>query len=202
MELTQIKQASLQVYTDCNVTAFPLSCVSILNHYGLKLYSYTELGFKNPELYQICRKYSKDAFLYGSVICYNDEMSMERTRFTLMHELGHFILHTDNETAANQFASHLLAPRCIVEKSKLTNADDVSALFGISRKAAFFALDDVKSKGFERIPIDEKILEHFYSHDLQIYVYHVSECPICGSNIYNSIKDTCLQCKKLSIKSR
>lgn len=202
MELTQIKQAVLQVYKDCNVTDFPIPCVSILQHYGLKLYSYTELGFKNPNLHKMCRKYSKDAFLYGSVVCYNDEMPFERTRFTLMHELGHFILHSDDEAAANQFASHLLAPRCIIEKSKLTSPDDISVLFGISRKAAFFALDDIKRNDFERIPMDEKILKHFYSQELQIYIYHVSECPICGSNIYNSIKDTCLQCKKLSIKSR
>lgn len=214
MEISSIKKAILQIYKDCNIKSFPISCSTILNHYGLRVYSYHELKQKNQELYKICKDFSKDAFLYGSLICYNDEMPLVRRRFSLLHELGHYYLHTEDETTANQFASHLLAPRCILQKSGFTQLEDISVLFGISKEAATYALLDVNkhyhtgelalqsNNGLEEESIDHEMLEHFYNRDLQIYIYHISECPICGSNIYNSIKNTCLQCKKLSIKSR
>ncbi|SET33304.1 ImmA/IrrE family metallo-endopeptidase [[Clostridium] polysaccharolyticum] len=201
MNHTTIKQNILQLYQNCHIATFPVSCISILNQYNITCFSYKELTAKQPALSELCQKYSNDAFSYGNLVCYNDTMPIERIRFSLMHELGHLLLHSENETDANLFASHLLAPRCILKKSRLTQPKDISTLFGISREAAVYALKDLSKMDCSNT-IDEQLLEHFYSPKLGIYVYHISECPVCGSTIYNSIHNTCLQCKKLSIKSR
>lgn len=203
MELQDIKKNVLQVLNDCGVKTFPLSCSSILEHYQTKLYPYSYIKSTNPELYQICTKYSQDAFTFRDKICYNDSMPKERIRFSLMHELGHAILDTEKETLANQFASHILVPRSILIYSKLTDIPSVCKLFHISKEAASYALQDITNhRRLHQTEIDAQILEHFYNSAMEIHIYHITECPVCGSNIYNSIQGTCLQCKKLSIKSR
>lgn len=202
MDINKIKQAALQVYEDCEIKSFPLSCASILAHYQLKLYSYQQLQEKSKDLYALCQKYSSDAFTYGTAVCFNDKMPAERIRFSLMHELGHLLLHTENETAASLFASHLLAPRIILAKAGYQNEKETSLLFGISKEAAQYALHDVQTNHLQWASIDDELLAHFYNSEEKIYVYKISECPVCGGNIYNSLKNTCLQCKKLSIKSR
>lgn len=197
----QMKQAILQIYKDCNIKSFPISCSSILTHYQFKVYSYSFLHNKNKELHTMCRKYSDDAFTYGTILCYNDAMPRERIRFSLMHELGHQVLDTENEVAANQFASNILAPRSILIKSGLKDIQDIARLFFISKEAASYAKKDALS-AYGNCDADNAILEHFYDPVKQITIYHISECPICGSTIFNSIKNTCIQCKKLTIKSK
>lgn len=203
MDLQEIKQNVLLVYNNCQVKSFPISCTSILEHFHTKLYPYSYIKSANEELYQICQKYSKDAFTFQGIICYNDSMPKERIRFTLMHELGHAMLSTENETLANQFASQILIPRSILIYSSLADIVSVSRLFCVSKEAASYALLDVQEHtAAHQTDIDTKILKHFYDPVQKFYIFHTSECPVCGSTIYNSIHNTCLQCKKLSIKSR
>lgn len=204
MNLHTIKNTILQTYTDLKVRSFPFSCSSILEQYQFKVNSYSYLRSKNRELYEICQKFTHDAFTFGPVICYNDAMPEERIRFSLMHELGHFLLHTESETAANQFASHILAPRCIISKLNMKDAKEVAQFFFISKEAASYALKDAinADSRMEQDQSDVFLLRHFYEPAKQIYIFRISECPVCGADIYNSTKNTCIQCKKLSIKSR
>ncbi|MBR3772561.1 MAG: ImmA/IrrE family metallo-endopeptidase [Clostridium sp.] len=203
MDIQHIKKNVLQVFKDCKVNAFPISCTSILKQYQTKLYRYSFIETASPELYHICQKYSQDAFTFQGIICYNDSMPDERIRFSLMHELGHAVLSTENETYANQFASHILIPRSILIHSKLTDTVSVSKLFCVSKEAASYALLDIARHPLSfQTDLDRQILNHFYDPVQKFHIYHSSECPVCGSTIYNSIHNTCIQCKKLSIKSR
>lgn len=66
-----------------------------------------------------------------------------RTRFTLAHELGHLILKTTDETAANQFAGAFLAPRSVVTRRlgakrnriKRIELDELAKELGVSPDA-------------------------------------------------------------------
>ena len=76
------------------------------------------------------------------VLCYNDapDVPDTRKRFTLAHELGHYVLRhrTDGdkeEREANCFARNLLAPRLLAIDRGIEFADYPCA-FGISRAAA------------------------------------------------------------------
>ncbi len=86
----------------------------------------------------------------------NQNVSINRKRFTAAHELGHILLkHTgryklvnrepapnDNpiEQAANVFASRLLAPACVLWGCDVRSAEDISELCGISIQAARFRM--------------------------------------------------------------
>src|SRR5438067_11120735 len=78
--------------------------------------------------------------------------SWGRARFTLCHELGHFVLHKvfkatldtqkrrghrlyeDSEWQADRFASSLLVPR--IHVSRFGDAEELTSQCGISRRAA------------------------------------------------------------------
>ena len=98
------------------------------------------------------------------VILYNDDISYssaERIRFTLAHELGHYVLKhlhlsdkstlsrggmpTDElesyEREANRFAAELLSPLPVLQTIDPLCVDSVRQVFGVSREAATIALE-------------------------------------------------------------
>lgn len=54
----------------------------------------------------------------------------------MMHELGHIILKTTDDDAADRFASSILAPSAMVLCKELKTADQISKYFDISFAAA------------------------------------------------------------------
>lgn len=149
MDYNYIRKKSAEVIIECNVKKFPIDCFDILAHYGYKMYSYSKLYELNKELYDMCISYSQDAFRSGStkIIAYNDKKPKTRTRFSLMHELGHDILEhkndtPENESEANFFANNMLAPRIAIYYTRPKLISRISELFGISSSAAYYTAQD------------------------------------------------------------
>ncbi len=145
----KILKGVLKVYRDCNITSLPIDCFEIINHYSFKLYSYTELREKNLELYEICKSWSNDAFSWNGIIAYNERILPSRIRFSLLHELGHYILNIPStsqafESIVDYFTSYLLAPRVLIHKCGYGNSDQIRNAFNISTQAANNALIDYK----------------------------------------------------------
>lgn len=150
MDKKYIKEKVVQVYKECKIRSFPVDCFSILNHYNLHAIKYQEIKKNSPDLYTAISGYSKDAFKFRMTIYYNSLNTEGRVRFSLMHELGHYILgHTestpDNEDAADYFASQMLAPRVAIKKNECATAEDLHDLFGLSYAAANRTLTDYKN---------------------------------------------------------
>lgn len=90
-----------------------------------------------------------------SVIAYASSEPLVRQRFTIAHELGHFVLkhgsrfrdptlnfnssnYDPKEAAANRFAAELLMPSALLERQLLAGVGDVAELarrFGVSEVA-------------------------------------------------------------------
>lgn len=135
------------IYIECQINTLPIDCFSILHHFGFKVFSYTQLKEENTELYILCSKYSNDAFMHKKkrIVVYNDKLNKYRIRFSVLHELGHYILDHKEDTKANEdeadeFASHFLAPRILIHKYNLQNADQIHDTFGLSYAASNRAL--------------------------------------------------------------
>jgi Zn-dependent peptidase ImmA (M78 family) len=103
-----------------------------------------------------------------AAVALNSKNSPKRKRFTLAHEIGHFLLHrgrgihvdTDQmlfrregsvsdprETAANQFAAALLMPRVLLEKEihdDEFDIDDLANKFNVSSQAMSYRLLNLK----------------------------------------------------------
>lgn len=150
MDKEYIKEKVVQVYKECEIRSFPVDCFAILGHYDLHTITYQDAKKNSPDLYTAISGYSKDAFRFRMTIYYNALNTEGRVRFSLMHELGHYILgHTkstpDNEDAADYFASQMLAPRVAIKKNGCTTSEDLHTLFGLSYAAANRTLTDYKN---------------------------------------------------------
>lgn len=175
LNLEYIKEKVLEVYKECDIHSFPIDCLSILKHYGIRTITYKETKEQNPELYKAISNYSKDAFRFRMSVYYNSSNTDGRIRFSLMHELGHFILgHTEecyeNEDEADYFASNILAPRVAIETTKCVTSDDIHDVFGMSYAASNRTLTDYKKwVHADHSSIDEELktwiyYPNFYRH--------------------------------------
>ncbi|EFC98051.1 putative toxin-antitoxin system, toxin component [Hungatella hathewayi DSM 13479] len=111
--------------------------------------SYSELKEINTELYVICQSCTEDAFTYEKIIAYNEKNTLERIRFSLMHELGHFIMNlpsTDKsfEDLADYFASNILVPRATVWHMRSDSVRGICRTYGVSCMAANRIYEDYK----------------------------------------------------------
>lgn len=131
----------LEIYIECNIREFPIDCIAILQHYNFRLLAYSKIKTSNPELHRIAKEYSNDAFQYGRIICYNDAVVEGRMRFSLMHELGHYLLEhkettPENEAEADHFASCVLAPKVAIWRLPDKTSDAIHNKFGLSYAAS------------------------------------------------------------------
>lgn len=96
----------------------------------------------------------------------NKVHSKTRQRFSIAHELGHFVYHKDDEKefvdttffrgltsdnleyTANKFASELLMPeeqvRNLIDKDNVRNVADLAARFGVSSSAMLYRVKELK----------------------------------------------------------
>lgn len=210
MERGKIYHRILQVYEDCDVMSFPIDCKKIIAHYGFKIYTYDELRNINTDLYDLCTKYSEDAFLFKAtkIIAYNSKMVPGRIRFSLMHELGHYMLgHKSdtqkNEGEANFFASNILAPRIIMHYAICSDSADVEKIFGLSAAAAEYAFLDYSTWNMDFVVNncnpsywEKKICNHFYSLLNKKVIWRRKQCCSCHRMIYNSFASKCNKCHR------
>lgn len=136
------------VYEACNICRVPIDCEAILQHYGLRAVNIDTLKDRQPDLYDLCLDFSEDSFLFRErkLIFYKD-IDPRRTRFSLMHELGHYLMaHSfcspDEEWEANHFASYILAPRPLIHYLRRPTLARLCRHFDISMQAAEIALSD------------------------------------------------------------
>lgn len=140
----------LSTYIKCRIHSFPIDCFAILKQYGFRIFTYTDLKQQNIQLYELAISYSGDSFTVGDIIAYNEKQSAQRISFSLMHEFGHFVLghegeDQENENEADEFASHILAPRIVMHKYMVKNADQIHDKFGLSYAASNRALTSYKN---------------------------------------------------------
>ena len=136
----------LDVYRKCNVRGFPINCKDIVKGLGFDLISYEDLAESHDDYKRLCMC-SNDAFThYGDrmVIFYNPKSNRGRIRFSIMHEIGHYVLQTESEDEADSFAANILAPPAIILDKNLKSADEISRYFDLSVSAANSAVIGLK----------------------------------------------------------
>lgn len=139
----------VSIYNECNIQTFPVDCYSIILHYGFRIYTYEELKKQNRRVYELVSSYSRDSFTFDDIIAYNEKQSKSRIPFSLMHELGHYMLghegdSIENEDEANEFASNFLAPRILIHKHGYRTSVEIHDAFGLSYAASNRALFSYK----------------------------------------------------------
>ena len=153
----------LKVYKKCNITGFPFDCIKVLTTYGYTVKTYIEASKSTDELRRLSR-YSPDAFTdsVNKIVYYNDNLSHQRIRFSLMHEFGHIILNTDDDPSADRFAANILAPYPIVYIKHLKTAESISRFFDVSIAAANRIIVKPEWKyQFDLFEDDQELVKYF-----------------------------------------
>lgn len=138
------RDASWKCLIDCGITGLPIKPVAIAKHYGIicKDSNAIELGGASGEI----RNPDGEIYILTDV-----SQSVARRRFTIMHELGHYLLghlgdtplsrsrnsvRPEEEYAAERFAVGVLMPACVLWGLGIHNAEDIAQLCGVSMQAA------------------------------------------------------------------
>ena len=196
MDYDKIKYAVYSIYVKCDISQLPFDCFDILNAKGYQCKKYSQL---TENKYEACMLLSPDSCTIGNTIYYNDKKSKRRIRFSLMHELGHIELNTEDEAEANLFSSNILCPSIALYFAKLNNIREISNLFNISLECAKYAKEFYEkwlysAKTYGMTDIDRKMYQHFYKEDNKQFVFKETQCIYCDTLIYNSNNPICGKC--------
>lgn len=147
----EIKEVVADTIEDANITEYPYDVFGVAQKLEIKVISYQSLSEKKREA---CFTKSEDAFSilidFGNRaewhIYYNENIGYYRVRFTIMHEIGHIVLdHEDGneveESEANFFAKHILAPPCIMHKVGIEDYLDIVSEFDVSQEMATYQIE-------------------------------------------------------------
>ncbi len=198
MDYDKIKYSVYDVFEKCSINRLPFDCIDVISSMGYSCIKYSDLGDEQTDA---CLCLSEDACIVGKDIYYNDKKVKRRVRFSLMHELGHLLLNTQDEAEANNFASNILAPSMAVYYSGIKNIREISNLFDISLECAKYAYEACEkwfysAKHYGMTDIDKKMYNHFYDEEEKRFIFKKVPCAYCDTFIYNSNKPLCTRCDK------
>lgn len=149
------RNASWQCLIDCGVSELPVKPVQIADHYGIACKESEEL-LSNGESGKLIRRES------GKVqIIVRPTDVVQRKRFTILHELGHYLLG-ESEYSAERFAVGVLMPACVLWGVGAFTPESISQICNVSQQAA--------QRRSERIRILRE-RNKFLTHPLERQVY-------------------------------
>ena len=150
-----IKEIVCKIIEKNNIKRIPIDVFELARKLGMRVVKYSLLTEKEMSLleeygisrdsdgfYALAKKHGKNI----PYIYYNDKKDAGRIRFTILHEIGHFVLdHLQQsdlaEAEANFFAKYLIAPPVLVDKIKPCDYMDIACVFKVSISCAWNAFD-------------------------------------------------------------
>lgn len=140
-----IRDGAWQCLIDCNVTALPVPIGMMSAHYGLRIVHNSEVP--------ILHIGESGRLVIGKrpAIVVRDTEPAQRLRFTIAHELAHYLLghlgddisslsrsnvRYPQEQEADMFAARLLMPACVLWALDLHTPEDIAINCNVSLSAA------------------------------------------------------------------
>lgn len=143
----QSRNASWQCLIDYHIDRLPVQITRVVRLAGIRL-------VENGKVLKLAPHESGRSIYDGKrwAIIYDEEDTPQRCRFTIAHDLGHIFLghstkgaySAEEETAANVFASRLLAPACVLWALEIHSAQEIKELCDISLTAASIRAERMK----------------------------------------------------------
>ena len=171
-----VRNASWQCLLDCNIRLLPVPIGSICRIYDIDVIDDDNNYLNANESGRIVKINSEIA------IVVNNTEPKSRCRFSIAHELGHFLLghlgddvtqlnrartevKPELETQADMFAARLLAPACVLWGLDLHTAEEISETCNISLQAAGFRAERMQElyrrNRFLTSPLERRLYDQF-----------------------------------------
>ena len=154
---SRARDASWEIIIRFRISALPVRVSVITKHFGLALIPYNKAPASVEKIIEEQLKSRSDGFMLrdsdAPTIYYNNNCTIGRQRFTVAHELGHFVMkhpgsrinrdpHSADpdgiESEANVFAARLLAPACVLWGLGLHTPEEIARTCDISLASASF----------------------------------------------------------------
>lgn len=147
-----VRNASWQCLIDCEIVELPIKPVQIASYYHMhcKQANKSVLNGMSGEIKSV----NGEIF-----ISFDAQEPRQRQRYTIMHELCHYLLghlgdeplsrsesecHPEEEQAADKFAIDMLAPACVLWGLNLHTAEEISKICNISMQSAKICAERMK----------------------------------------------------------
>ena len=162
-----LRGAAWQCLIDNQIDRLPVNILQIAKNNGIRV-------IKNSDAHQLAENESGVSLSNGTkwYIIYDDSARIERSRFTVAHELGHIFLghklvkgkiartktfatRPEIEREADMFASRLLCPACVLWALDLHTAEEISQACKVSYTAA-----KIRAERMELLYSRNKFLTH------------------------------------------
>jgi len=157
------RNASWQCLIDCNIIELPIKPVQIADCYDIRCKKTDEV---------ILNHASGEIRIVNNQICIftDGSQAAERRRFTIMHELGHYLLghlgdiplsrsyssiRPEEEQAADRFAVGMLMPACVLWGLNIHDPEEIVKLCSVSMQAA-----EIRAERMEVLYRRNKFLTH------------------------------------------
>lgn len=146
-EEIKIKVANL--LEQYNIHSIPIDCVKLAQDMGFELKPYSKLSAKKLKALKELSDgdgYTIDNVDTGQkILFYDDSVCIGRQRFTILHEIGHYVLgHREEselaESEADFFAKYAIAPMPIIYALDIDDYVDISEKFLTSSECAFYIM--------------------------------------------------------------
>lgn len=168
-----IRGAAWQCLIDCNVVSLPVSVSRIMRYYGIDMVYNSNVEILQPS------ESGRIIVTDKPRVIIRDEHSIQRQRFTAMHELGHYVLghlgeqmelsrsdiRQPQEKESDMFAVRVLMPACVLWGLDLHSPTEIARICNVSMQAAERRAKRMKElyarNMFLSDPLERKVFEQF-----------------------------------------
>lgn len=169
----EARNASWNCLVACGVNTLPIKPIKIAKQYSVKCKEVAS------EKLEGCAGRIKKT-LWRTYIMFNADDIAVRQRFTIMHELGHYLLghlgdkplsrsesecRLEEEQAADRFAIDMLAPACVLWGLQLHTSEEIAQVCQISMQAAKIRAERMeilyKRGKFLTHPLERQVYKQF-----------------------------------------
>ena len=142
-----IRGASWQCLLDCGIDALPVPVGVLAKHYGITMLYDSDVHILSAN------ESGRLVFDNGSpLMIINNNQSVQRMRFTAVHELGHYVLghlgesgalsrshiKAPQEQEADMFAARVLMPACVLWGLGVYEPQAIATICNVSLQAATY----------------------------------------------------------------
>jgi len=143
------------IYFDYGLRSFPVDEREVCRKLGVKLIPYSEF---DGEYSTLLKQKSADAFyipattLNPPMILYNDDiLSKGRVRFSIFHEIKHYVNHDVEETPYNEdmadfFARYFMCPIPYLVRKNYADVFAIMSDFSVSMEVASNVASNIKNR--------------------------------------------------------
>lgn len=135
----QIKESVIETFEKYEIDKYPIDCFKLAEKMGFEIIPFSKLDDDQLKAIRFCEG---EAIMFiiddNKYIFFNDiNTNLTRQRFSIFHELGHYVLGHKHESdlsrlEANFFASYAIAPLPLVWKTGSNSILKICQTFDVS----------------------------------------------------------------------